>query len=199
MEALLRKDGHAVNQPDRVLAEHFAEGLKDREVKQQNRLRPQMSFVELRVEVIQQEEERPPQVSRRQMAGAYELAASSEVTDNVSDLQRVLSALEQQQHIIEALTERVERMEGATTLGQDGWTATVLMGGVEVNCLLDTGSQVSTITESFFRKYIARNDRELAYRCKGVRYTELWVCRVGCDDHGSDHTWQRYPSCLRFP
>ena len=49
-------------------------------------------------------------------------------------------------------------------------TATVLMGGVEVNCLLDTGSQVSTITESFFRKYIARNDRELA-SCSWLKLT----------------------------
>lgn len=44
------------------------------------------------------------------------------------------------------------------------------MGGVEVNCLLDTGSQVSTITESFFRKYIARNDRELV-SCSWLKLT----------------------------
>lgn len=35
------------------------------------------------------------------------------------------------------------------------------MGDVEVTCLVDTGSQVSTVTESFFREYIARNNREL--------------------------------------
>ena len=35
------------------------------------------------------------------------------------------------------------------------------MGGVEVRCLIDTGSQVSTITESCFRRYIARDDLEL--------------------------------------
>ena len=121
MEALLRKDGHAVNQPDRVIAEHFAEGLKDRvlrrEVKQQHRLRPQMSFVELREEAIQwsEEEERPPQSSRRQTAGAFELVADAGEAGNVTDLQRVLSELEKQQHVIEALTERVERMEGVAT------------------------------------------------------------------------------------
>ena len=66
MEALLRKDAHAVNQPDRVLAEHFAEGLRDRvlrrEVKQQLRRTPGRLFVEVREEAIQwsEEEERPP-------------------------------------------------------------------------------------------------------------------------------------------
>ena len=38
---------------------------------------------------------------------------------------------------------------------------TVKMGDVEVTCLIDTGSQVNTVTESFFREYIARNNREL--------------------------------------
>ena len=39
--------------------------------------------------------------------------------------------------------------------------AIVSMGGVEVRCLIDTGSQVSTITESCFRRYIAREDVDL--------------------------------------
>ena len=76
-----------------------------------------MSFVELREEAIQwsEEEERPPQSSRRQTAGAFELVADAGEAGNVTDLQRVLSELEKQQHVIEALTERVERMEGVAT------------------------------------------------------------------------------------
>ena len=39
---------------------------------------------------------------------------------------------------------------------------TVTMGGIDVSSLLDTGSQVSTVTESFFRQNIAPDDSELA-------------------------------------
>ena len=39
---------------------------------------------------------------------------------------------------------------------------TVTMGGVDVLCLLDTGSHVSTVTESFFRQNMAPGDSELA-------------------------------------
>lgn len=31
---------------------------------------------------------------------------------------------------------------------------TVKMGGVDIDCLLDTGSQVTSVTESFFRKHL---------------------------------------------
>ena len=39
---------------------------------------------------------------------------------------------------------------------------TVKMGGVDVPSLHDTGFQVSTVTESFFRQNIAPGDSELA-------------------------------------
>ena len=47
---------------------------------------------------------------------------------------------------------------------------TVQMGGVDVPCLLDTGSQVSTVTESFFRQNIAPGDSELA-SCHWLKLT----------------------------
>ncbi len=33
--------------------------------------------------------------------------------------------------------------------------------GVQVSCLLDTGSQVSTITEAFFREYLFGNESDV--------------------------------------
>ncbi|KAK3715036.1 hypothetical protein QZH41_002685 [Actinostola sp. cb2023] len=64
------------------------------------------------------------------------------------------------------------------------------MGGVQVNCLLDSGSEVSTITESFFKKHFqgkdllctsgwltltAANGLDIPY----VGYFELDVCALG--------------------
>ena len=49
---------------------------------------------------------------------------------------------------------------------------TVQMGGVDVPCLLDTGSQVSTVTESFFRQNIAPGDSELA-SCHWLKLTAV--------------------------
>ena len=66
----------------------------------------------------------------------------------------------------------------------------VEMGGVQVNCLLDSGSEVSTITESFFKKHFqgkdllctsgwltltAANGLDIPY----VGYFELDVCALG--------------------
>ena len=129
MEALLLKEAHAVNQPDRVLAEHFAEGLRDRvlrrEVKQQLRRTPGRLFADVREEAIQwseEEEERPPG-SRRQAVNSRELVATSaeqgnhqfdeRVISSEDTLQRVLAALEHQQQVIGGLVDRVDRMEGA--------------------------------------------------------------------------------------
>ena len=39
--------------------------------------------------------------------------------------------------------------------------AVVRLGSVEIKCLLDTGAQVSTVTESFFRKYLQKEGGEL--------------------------------------
>ena len=47
---------------------------------------------------------------------------------------------------------------------------TVKMGGVDVSCLFDTGSQVSTVTESIFRQNIAPDDSELA-SCHWLKLT----------------------------
>ena len=47
---------------------------------------------------------------------------------------------------------------------------TVNMGGVDVSCLLDTGCQVSTVTESIFRQNIAPDDSELA-SCHWLKLT----------------------------
>lgn len=142
LETLTRKDSRSVNDPDRVLAEHFAEGLKDRvlrrEVKQQLRLRPDMAFVELREEAIMwsEEEERPPAV-RRHVAGNRELAATSTNTTESashsalstneinteatnSTIQKVLSTLEDQTRVLGALSERVRKMEEAANSTSKG-------------------------------------------------------------------------------
>ena len=37
----------------------------------------------------------------------------------------------------------------------------IRVGGVSVPCLLDTGSQVSTITEEFFRKHLGGEDEDM--------------------------------------
>ena len=47
---------------------------------------------------------------------------------------------------------------------------TVKMGGVDISCLLDRGSQVSTVTGSFFRQNIAPGDSELA-SCHWLKLT----------------------------
>ena len=56
LEVLTRKDPRSVNDPDRVLAEHFAEGLQDRisrrQIKQRLRQRPDIPFIDLREEAI---------------------------------------------------------------------------------------------------------------------------------------------------
>ena len=68
---VLRKDPRSVNDPDRVLAEHFAEGLRDRvlrrEIKQQLRQQPDIQFIDLREEAIRwsEEEERQPPAKQR--------------------------------------------------------------------------------------------------------------------------------------
>ena len=71
LEVLTTKDPRSVNDPDRVLAEHFAEGLRDRiflrEIKQQLRQRPDIPCIDLREEVIRwsEEEERQPPAKQR--------------------------------------------------------------------------------------------------------------------------------------
>ena len=37
----------------------------------------------------------------------------------------------------------------------------MLIGSVEIQCLLDTGAPVSTITESFFREHLAEKEEQL--------------------------------------
>ena len=39
--------------------------------------------------------------------------------------------------------------------------ACALIGSVEIQCLLDTGAQVSTITESFFREHLTEKEEHL--------------------------------------
>ena len=45
------------------------------------------------------------------------------------------------------------------------------MGGVEVSCLVDTGSMVSTITESFFVKHFEPWGSEKLHSCNWLRLT----------------------------
>ena len=71
LEVLTRKDPRSVNDPDRVLAEQFAEGLRERilrrEIKQQLPQRPDIQFIDLREEAIRwsEEEERHPPAKQR--------------------------------------------------------------------------------------------------------------------------------------
>ena len=71
LEVLTRKDPRSVNDPDHVLAEQFAEGLRERilrrEIKQQLRQRPHIQFIDLREEAIRwsEEEERHPPAKQR--------------------------------------------------------------------------------------------------------------------------------------
>ena len=44
------------------------------------------------------------------------------------------------------------------------------MGGVDIPCLIDTASQVSTVTESFFLQNIAPGDSALA-SCHWLKLT----------------------------
>ena len=81
---------------------------------------------------------------------------------------------------------------------------TIKMGGVDGPCLLDTGSQVSTVTESFFRQNIAPGDSELA-SCHWLKLTAAncsypiyWVYRAGRGGFWSNHSSERYLGCLRF-
>lgn len=48
----------------------------------------------------------------------------------------------------------------------------VLMGGVTVPCLLDSGSMVSTITESFFTEHFAQWGQERFHSCN---WLQLWA------------------------
>ena len=40
-----------------------------------------------------------------------------------------------------------------------------LLGGQEVCCLIDTGAQVSTITESFFRQHFQKKNLVVVFTC----------------------------------
>ena len=105
-EVLTRKDPRPVNDPNRVLAEHFAEGLRDRilrrEIKQRLRQRPDIQFIDLREEAIRwsEEEERQPPAKQRSARIRWVVMTESMIHCAVpqSDdcMAKVLSALDEQ-------------------------------------------------------------------------------------------------------
>ena len=126
LEVLTRKDPRSVNDPDRVLAEHFAEGLRDRvlrrEIKQQLRQRPDIQFIDLREEAIRwsEEEERQPPAKQRSAGIRAESVSHCAVTESVSHcavpqsddcMAKVLSALDEQKKTLAELSMRVGQLE----------------------------------------------------------------------------------------
>ena len=121
LEVLTRKDPRSVNDPDRVLAEHFAEGLRDRilrrEIKQQLRQRPDIPFIDLREEAIRwsEEEERQPPAKQRS-AGirgvvVTESVSHSDVPQSDDCMAKVLSALDEQKKTLADLSMQVGQLE----------------------------------------------------------------------------------------
>ncbi len=121
LEVLTRKDPRSVNDPDRVLAEHFAEGLRDRilrrEIKQQLRQRPDIPFIDLREEAIRwsEEEERQPPAKQRS-AGIRGVVVTESVSPGAvpqSDdcMAKVLFALDEQKKTLADLSMRVGQLE----------------------------------------------------------------------------------------
>ena len=121
LEVLTRKDPRSVNDPDRVLAEHFAEGSRDRilrrEIKQQLRQRPDIPFIDLREEAIRwsEEEERQPPAKQRS-AGIRGVVVTESVSPGAvpqSDdcMAKVLFALDEQKKTLADLSMRVGQLE----------------------------------------------------------------------------------------
>ena len=110
-----------VNDPDRVLAEHFAEGLRDRvlrrEIKQQLRQRPDIQFIDLREEAIRwsEEEERQPPAKQRsagiRVVIVTESVSHCAVPQSDDCMAQVLSALDEQNKTLADLSMRVGQLE----------------------------------------------------------------------------------------
>lgn len=61
---------------------------------------------------------------------------------------------------------------------------TVKVGGVAMKCLLDTGSQVTTVTEKFFESHLRSLVKDVAnsHSCKWFADPVQWLHRAGHGD-----------------
>ncbi|XP_076848812.1 uncharacterized protein LOC143496528 [Brachyhypopomus gauderio] len=176
MDKIKQCASYVVPNADVLVRDQFVENVNDsalrRELKQLVRQTPELSMLQIRAAAIRWERESRPDDGR---AGG-KLAPSS-VQSHTLGGDSTGSA---SQHSPPQFT-------APSLVGQCPKVA-IRLGGVVVNCLLDTGSMVSTIVESFFRQHIqgdlhscqwlqlrAANGLEIPY----VGYVELTVDVLG--------------------
>ncbi|KAK3700941.1 hypothetical protein QZH41_005652 [Actinostola sp. cb2023] len=187
-----------------MLRDQFADNVRDallrKELKRSIRVRPGISFLDIREEGISwsEEEEKSPHATQRfrNTTSTSEVKAESCILQGKdpqdSTLRDLAKMLQQQQEAIKELTAAVARLKSSPERKPQGQlcykcrkpghfarnctqkepdtqdiyeravgkcpAVVVEMGGVQVNCLLDSGSEVSTITESFFKKHFQGKD-----------------------------------------
>ena len=75
--------------------------------------------------------------------------------------------------------------------------ATVKLGGVPVPCLLDSGSEVITITDSFFTEnYHSKGSRTLLSTSRWLKLRAdpiCWIVRAGCQNLRNNHPKEGNP------
>ncbi|KAK3753252.1 hypothetical protein QZH41_004468 [Actinostola sp. cb2023] len=233
---VVKKDTKCSADSDTMLRDQFADNVRDallrKELKRSIRVRPGISFLDIREEGISwsEEEEKSPHATQRfrNTTSTSEVKAESCILQGKdpqdSTLRDLAKMLQQQQEAIKELTAAVARLKSSPERKPQGQlcykcrkpghfarnctqkepdtqdiyeravgkcpVVVVDMGGVQVNCLLDSGSEVSTITESFFKKHFqgkdllctsgwltltAANGLDIPY----VGYFELDVCALG--------------------
>ena len=161
---------------DAALRDHFAENVKSpllrKEIKKFIRPHPEVSFPDTREEAIRcADEDEKSCGPRPRVASSHETSTSTKPSSLESAMNEMIKTLQGQQKAIEDLAANLKTLNTVSTNSPGSpciphWpgivyeravgscpVTTVKLGGVHVRCLLDSGSQVSTITESFFNKH----------------------------------------------
>ena len=182
---------------DAALRDHFAENVKSpllrKEIKKFIRPHPEVSFPDTREEAIRcADEDEKSCGPRPRVASSHETSTSTKPSSLESAMNEMIKTLQGQQKAIEDLAANLKTLNTVSTNSPGSpciphWpgivyeravgscpVTTVKLGGVHVHCLLDSGSQVSTITESFFNKHFRPRRSELLDTNQWLTHTATW-------------------------
>ncbi|XP_041862171.1 uncharacterized protein LOC121653037 [Melanotaenia boesemani] len=184
MERVAQKAPIGLLNKDVMLRDQFVEYVFDcflrRELKQYVRAHPDATLIDVRTEAIRWEQEGMPGGGRGR---SNSVPAALGFQHTVQKYQTSPSHLYQPSGAGKlSPPELLSQSSGGVFPGSefpavpDGLVSacpwlTVLMGGVQVPCLVDTGSMVSTITESFFEKNFAPWGSDKLRTCNWLRLT----------------------------
>ncbi len=200
LNSVFKQSPDAIVNMNIALRDQFIEGVRDaalrRELRKLMRDKPQSTLIEVRDEALLWSFEDPTfraskvALNRNVNTKATEAQCAAMVMPATSSvmLDEVLKVVAEQGKAIGELTQAVQKFTLHCTQPESvnqisdrdrllkhavGKCPVVdlKIGGVDVSCLLDTGSQVSTITEHFFKEHLAGEEKDMLYTTGWLKIT----------------------------